>query len=204
MELFNKLIFKKKLRIKGRKNTLNEIRNNLAKYACKQISIIECVSKTGPLTVDLIYRLSSEKTKKSVHDSILIMITNYYVMLHMDMYTGFYSVNRKHTYSLIFSLVEDILDETAKQNNGLIPNNSDMEFHKSRDFTKEMVEVYYRAGIDGCHRYVATSVYSALLSENRNLSVKRDWVEHIVREIQAEKFLTGSYDDTEFSLESTG
>lgn len=204
MELVNKLIFKKQLRTKDSNNTLDEIRKNLAGYSCKHISFVECVSKTAPLTVDLIYRLSSEKTKKSVYDSILIMITNYYVMLYMDMHTGFYTVSKKHTCNLISSSVEDILEETVKKINGYIQNNPDMAIHKSRNFTKEMVEVYYRAGIEGCHRFVASSVYSALLSENINLYVKRDWIDHIVREIQAEKYLTGNYKDAEFSLENTG
>lgn len=43
-----------------------------------------------------------------------------------------------------------------------------------------------------------TSIYWALLTENRNLSVKREWVEHIVRATQAEKFLTGNYELAKF------
>lgn len=198
------LFFKKRSTKKYRKDTLDKIRKNLVEYSCKDISIVECVSNTAPLTVELIYRYSSEKTKKSEYDSILIMVTNYYVMLYMDMYTGFYAVSRKHTCNLVSSLVEEILEEAAKKKNGLISNHLDTKIHNSRDFTKQMVEVYYRARIEGCHRYLASSVYSALLSENKNLSVKRDWVEHIVRKIQAEKFLIGSYEDAEFSLENTG
>ena len=204
MNILRRLFSNNKSRIKYRNNILNEIRKNLADYSCKHISIVECVSKTGTLTVDLIYRFSSEKTNKSVYDSILIMITNYYVMLYMDMYTGFYTVSRKHTSNLVFSLVEEVLEEIARKQNGSISNKSVTDIHKSREFTRQVVEVYYRVGIEGCHRFVASSVYSALLSENRNLSVKRDWIEHIVRRIQADKFLAGSYDNAEFSLENTG
>lgn len=205
MEMLKALFFNKRSGTKYRKKTLIEIRKILAKYSCKHISIVECVSKTGPLTAELIFMHSSDKKeKKSVYDSILIMITNYYVMLHMDMYTGFYAVNRKHTFDLVSSLVEEVLKETAKKQGGLKSNDPDKAIQKSRDFTKQMVEVYYRAGIEGCNRYIASSVYSALLSVNKHASVNRDRVEHIVRAIQAERFLTGSYEDAEFSLENAG
>lgn len=204
MEILKTLFSKKRLRIEYRKNALNEIRKILAEYSRKHISIVECISNTGPLTADLIFMYSSEKTNKSVYDSILIMITNYYVMLYMDMYTGFYTVSRNHTCNMVSSLVDEILNETAKKQKRLKSHKPNTAIHKSRDFTKQMVEIYYRTGIEDCHRYVASSVYLALLSENKNLSVKRERVERIVRAIQAEKFLTGLFKDADFSLEETG
>lgn len=205
MEILKTLFLKKRLRPKYRKKTLNEIREILAEYSRKQISIVECVSIVGPLTAELIFMYSADKKNKSVYDSILIMITNYYVMLYMEMYTGFYAVSRNHTCNMVSSLVEEVLKETAKMQKGLKSNDPDMAIHKSGDFTQEMVEVYYRTGIEDCQRYVASSIYLALLSENRNQSVKRDWVEHIVRSVQAEKFLNGyNYEAAEFRLENTG
>ena len=201
MEILKALFSKKRLRANHRKKTLNKIRKILAEYSCKDISIVECVSYTAPLTAELVFMYSSEKTKTSVYDSVLIMITNYYVMLYMDMYTGFYAVSRKHTCNLVSSLVEEVLKETVKNQKGLKSNNPLTTIHKSHDFTREMVEVYYRMGIEGCHRYVASSIYSSLLSENKNPSVKRELVEYIVRTIQAEKYLSGNYADAEFSLE---
>lgn len=200
MDLLKTLFFKKRSRQQYGKNTLDEIRKSLADYSRKQISIVECVSNTGPLTAELIYMYSKEKTNKSVYDTILIMITNYYVMLYMEMYTGFYAVSRNHTCKMVTSMVEEVLKETAKKQKGLKSNDSQTAIQRSSDFTKQMVEVYYRTGIEDCHRYVASSIYWALLSENRNLSVKRDWVEHIVRATQAEKFLTGNYEEAEYSL----
>lgn len=199
MEILKTLFSKDKLRPKYTKKTLNEIRKILADYSRKQISIVECVSNTGPLTAELIYMYSSEKTDKNVYDSILIMITNYYVMLYMEMYTGFYAVSRGHTCNMVSSLVEEVLIETAKKQKGLKSSDPQTAIQKSRDFTRQMVEVYYRTGIDDCHRYVATTIYWALLSGNQNLSVRRDWVEHIVRAIQAEKFLTSNYEGAEYS-----
>lgn len=205
MEMLKSLFFKKRSRTKYRKNTLNEIRKILAKYSRKHISIVECVSKAGPLTAELIFiNNSGKKDKKDVYDSILIMIANYYVMLYMDMYTGYYAVSRKHTGNLVFSLVEEVLKETENKQKELKSNGSDIAILKSRDFTMQMVEVYYRTGIEGCHKYITSSVYSVLLSDNKNISVKRDHIEYIVGAIQAEKFLTGSFGDVENSLENTG
>lgn len=200
MEILKTLFFKKRLRAKYRKRTLNEIRKVLEDYSRKHISIVECVSSTAPLTTELIFMYSSEKTKRSVYDSVLIMITNYFIMLYMDMYTGFNAVSKNHTCNLVSSLAEEILKETAKNQKKLTSNNSDAVIQQSREFTIEMVEVYYRIGIEGCHRYVASSVYSALLSEYKNPSVNRGLVEYIVRTIQAEKFLTDSCEDSKLSM----
>lgn len=202
------LFFKKRSMTKYRENTLNEIRKNLTEYSRKHISIIECVSLTGPLTTELIFMYSSEKKEKKsegVYDSILIMITNYYVMLYMDMYTGFYTVSKNYTCKLVSTLVEKILKEIANKQKGLKSNNLDKAIHKSGYFTRQIVEVYYSSGIEGCHKYLLTSVYPALLSNNKNLSIKRDHIEYIFRTVQAEKFLTATcYGDAEYSLEHTG
>ena len=205
MEMLKTLFSRNRSKSKFRKKTLSEIRKILSEFSRKHISIVECVSKAGPLTTELIFLNSSvKKEKKGVYDSILIMVANYYVMLYMDMYTGYYAVSRKHTCNLVYSLVEEVLKETADKQKVLKSNGSDLAILKSRDFTLQMVEVYYRAGIEGCHNYITSSVYSVLLSDNKNLSVKRDHVEFIVRAIQAEKFLTGSFGDVENSLENTG
>lgn len=204
MEILKALFFKKRSSKKYRKSILYKIRKYLAEYSKKQISIIDCVSNTAPLTAELVFMYSSERTKSIMYESVLIMITNYYVMLYMDMYTGFYAVSRKHTNNLVSTLVDEILQQTVKSQNGFISNNPDLKIQNSCDFTREMVEVYYRAGVEGCHRYLTSSVYSALLYKNKNLSVMRDWVEHMVREIQAEKFLVDSFEDEGFSLEHTG
>ena len=198
MEILKTLFSKKSLSPKYTKKSLDEIRKILADYFRKQISIVECVSNTGPLTAELIYKYSADNTTKSVYDTILVIITNYYVMLYMEMYTGFYAVSRNHTCNMVSSLVEEVLLEMAKKQKGLKTNDPHTAIHKSRHFTRQMVEVYYRTGIDDCHRYVATSIYWALLTENRNLSVKREWVEQIVRATQAEKFLAGNSEETEF------
>ena len=184
---------------KDKKNTL-EIRKILAEYSRKHVSIIECVSNVGPLTVELLLLYNAEKPDKRVYDTILIMITNYYVMLYMIMYTGFFAVSRNHTSNMVSTLVEEILKETTKKQKGLKSTEPKTAIQKSRYFTWQMVEVLYNKGIEDCHRFVASSVYLAFQSENKNSSVKRDWVENIVSAIQAEKFLTGSYEDAEFSF----
>lgn len=198
-----KSLFRKRSRTKDyNESTLVGIRKNLAEYSGKHISIIECVSRTGPLTTDWI--LTDSPEKKDVYDTILIMISNYYIMLHMDMYTGFYSVNRNHTSNLVAGLVEDVLKEASKKHHGLKSTDYNEAIQKSREFTVQMVEVYYRVGIEGCHKYLSSSIYSVLLSVNKNLSVKRDRIESLIRSIQADKYLSGNNLIEELSLEHTG
>ncbi|MEX1015074.1 MAG: hypothetical protein WDZ80_08025 [Candidatus Paceibacterota bacterium] len=204
MNILKTIFTKKRSRPRYRKNAIVEIKEILAEYSRKDISIVECVSNTAPLTVELIFMYSSGNTDKSVYNSILIMITNYFVMMYIEMYTGFYAVSRNHTCNMVSSMVDEVLKETAKKQNGLNLDDLQKDIHKSRDFTRQMVEVYYRTGIEDCHRYVTSSIYWVLLAQNRDLSVERDWVEHIVRSIQAEKFLAGNNNDAEFNLENTG
>ncbi|MEX0597585.1 MAG: hypothetical protein WD512_13925 [Candidatus Paceibacterota bacterium] len=204
VKIFKKLFFKKILRAKYSKDTLNEIRNTLAECSRKQISIVECVSNTAPLTAELIFLYSPDVSNKRIFDTILIMITNYYVMLYIDLYTGFYTVSRNHTCNMVSSMVEEVLKETAKKHKGLKTNDPQSEIQRLRYFTYQMVEVYYNTGIEDCHRFAASSIYWVLQSENKNPSLKRDKFENIVRAIQAEKYLTSNYNDLEFSLENNG
>lgn len=175
--------------------TLNAIRQILAEYSGRHISITECLSKAGSMTADLIFTHYAEaKTdkNKSTYDTILIMATNYFAMLHMDMYTGFYAVNKTHTVNQVAALVENVLRETA-DNRGLKTHTFDEAIRESLDFTEQMVDVYYRAGTEGCHRFISSAIYSLLLFKNRNLSVKREQIEEAVRTIQAEKYLAANY-----------
>ena len=197
-----KSLFKKRSGTNHIKSPLNEIRKNLGEYSCYHISITECVSKIGPLTTEWILKDNPEK--KDVHDTILIMLSNYYIMLHMDMYTGFYSVNRNHTSNYVNVLVEDVLKVLFKNKRGLNSTDYDAVIQKSRNYTMQLVEVYYKAGIEGCHKYISSSVYSVLLSENKNLSVKRDGIESLMRSIQADKYLSGNNVYEVLNLDNTG
>jgi len=204
MEMF-KSLFKRRSGKRNTNGTLNNIRKNLAEYTFKHVSIIECVSKTAPLTTELILLDSSSKKERSdVYDSILIMVSNYYMMLHMDMYTGFYAVNRKHTSGLVGSLADDALKVASENQRGLKAINHEAATQKSLDFAKQIVEVYYTSGTEGCQRYIASSIYSVLVSSNNDRSVKSDRIEFIVRSIRADKYLSGNYDNEELALYNTG
>ncbi|MCC5907573.1 MAG: hypothetical protein JJU13_15275 [Balneolaceae bacterium] len=209
MEIF-KSLFKKWSNTEYKNSTLNDIRKNLDEYSRKRISIIECVSEIGPLTTELILMdISVKNEKKDLYDSILIMISNYYIMLHMHMYTGFYLVNRQHICDLVAGLVKDVLEdllkEPSRKQRGLKSTDYDTAIQLSREFAMQLVEEYYRGGIEGCHRYISSSVYSVLLSENKNLSVKPEYIEEsLVRSIQAYKYLTIDIDAKQFSNNMTG
>ncbi len=130
-------------------------------------------------------------------------------MLHMHMYTGFYLVNRQHICNLVAGLVEDVLEGLSKESSikqrGLKSTDYDTAIHLSREFAMQLVEVYYRAGIEGCHRCISSSVHSVLLSENKDLSVKPKYIEeNLVQSIQAYKYLTIDIDAKQFSNNMTG
>jgi hypothetical protein len=196
------LLFNKNSNDINKERALNAIKQNLAEYYCKKISFIECLSQTAPMTADLIIKYGiSGKTPKSAYDTILIIATNYYAMLHMDMYTGFYAINKEYTYNQVTNLVEGALKE-IDENGGFKAHKFEYVLRTSRDFTRQMIEVYYRVGTEGCHKFVVSSIYSVLLSVNLKHSVERDRIENTVRTIQAEKFFIGNHHNDQSSVEN--
>lgn len=195
------LLFNKNSRDINKERAINAIKQNLAEYYCENISFIECLSQTAPMTADLIIKYGTEgDAPKSAYDAILIIATNYYAMLHMDMYTGFYAIDKEYTYNQVTSLVEGALKEIDAEK-GFKTHNFDYALRTSRDFTRQMIEVYYRVGTDGCHKFVVSSIYSVLLSVNLKHSVERDRIENAVRTIQAEKFFIGNHHNQKRSVD---
>lgn len=185
----------------NKERALNAIKQNLAEYFCKNITFNECLSQTGPMTTDLIIKYGTEeKQPKNVYDTILIITTNYYTMLHIDMYTGFYTINKDYTYNQVANLVEGALKE-IDNNGGFKAYSYEKILQKSRDFTKQMVEVYYRLGTDGCHKFVISSIYSVLLSGNMRNIAGMNQIENTVHTIQAEKFFIENHHYGESRLE---
>ncbi len=188
MKGLSDLLFNKKTKDVNKERALNGIKQKLAEYYYKNISFIECLSQTAPMTADLIINYGIEgKAPKSAYDTILIIATNYYAMLHMDMYTGFYANNKEYTYNQVTNLVEGALNK-INEKGGYKAHNFKYVLRTSRDFTRQMIEVYYRVGTDGCHKFVVSSIYSVLLSVNLKDSVERRQIDNTVRTIQAEKF----------------
>ncbi len=172
---------------------LNAIKQNLGKYYSRKITIKECLLQSGPLTADLIFQYSAEENyPKKAYDTILVIATNYFAMLHMDMYTGFYAVNKAHTYNQVSKLVEEALEEM--NNNGRFQAYKyNSLLRESRDFTKQMVEVYYRMGTDGCQEFVVSTIYAVLSSLDIKGAVGKDQIENTVRTIEAEKIFHGNH-----------
>ncbi|MEX0662159.1 MAG: hypothetical protein WEA58_03765 [Balneolaceae bacterium] len=187
------LLFNKNSKDINKERALNAIKQNLAEYYYKNISFIECLSKTAPMTADLIMKYGTEgEAPKSTYDTILIIATNYYAMLHVDTYSGFYAINREYTFKQVTELVEGALKE-IDENDGFQAHNFKNVLHTSHDFSKQMIEVYYRVGTEGCHKFVVSSIYSVLLSVNRKHSLGRQQIENTVRTIQVEKFFADNH-----------
>jgi len=172
---------------------LNTIKQNLAEYYFRNITFSECLSKTSPLIADLIIKYGTKENQpKSAYDTFLVIAINYFTMLHIDIYTGFYAINKDFTYKQVTNLVEEALKEVDK-NGGFKAHRYKYILQKSRDFTKEMVDVYYREGTYGCHEFVISSIYSILLSVNMKKTVGRDQIENIIHTIQADKLFIEKY-----------
>lgn len=182
------LLFNKNPRNINKERALSAIKKKLAEYYCNNISFIECLSQTAPMTADLIIKYGTNgDAPKSAYDTILIIATNYYAMLRMDMYSGMYAFNKKYEYNRVTKYVEGALEEIFREN-GFKAHDFEYVLRISRDFTKQMIEVYYRVGTKGCHKFVVSSIYSVLLSVNLKHSVERDQIEDTVKTIQAEKY----------------
>lgn len=86
---------------------IKSIRRHYEIYSRKNISISKCLSTSGALTAGFIaYNNIYVNIPKTTYDTIVIVAINYYAMLYMDMFSGYYTVNRQHTYLQVYSLAE--------------------------------------------------------------------------------------------------
>lgn len=178
--------------IERKRKLLTLIRKNLENYSGRHISIKECLSKAGALTTDLIlYQNSGNQVSDNDRDSIFIVTVNYYAMLYMQLFTGNFTVEKRHTYQQITKLVEDVLKETD-ESSGLKTDDLTEAIYTSREFSKQIVDIYYRAGSDGCQKYLTASIYSILLPGNGYQAVDREKIGAAIMELDADKFLNGS------------
>ena len=90
---------------------LNQINSGFTRYSCKEISIQECLSNTSYLTADLLMYHANFKIPRGPYDKALVMIANYYAILHMDLYTGFHAIDRNY----IFNQVKNLSDQTMNE-----------------------------------------------------------------------------------------
>lgn len=192
MKNFDKIFQKPRAYTANQKNVLKLIRKNLEDYSNKHITIKECLSRTGALTADLIvYHNTNSSVPKNIHDTLLVMAINYYAMLYLHIYTGNYTVSKKHTYNQLIYLVEKVLKEAGKSRE---INEDDIEkmICISHDYSRKLVDSYYNEGTEGCRKYLTASIYLTLLSSNPHHTVNRVKIDNIIRTLQAEKFLDGS------------
>lgn len=200
MNILTDILFSNKTRV-FKKNYQQAITRILEEYSQRNISIVECLSKISPLTADLILIVGSEvKSVKKVYDSILIIVANLYGILQLERETEFYTVNKEQTSKRVSALMKDVLRKTQEKT-GFKTDDLDTAIRKSDVFTAQLVEAHYRAGREGCHRFVTSSIYSVLLSADRNLTMKRSEIENTVRAILAEEYFRSDNEKVELSLE---
>ena len=176
------------------------IKQHFLKCAAKQLSITECLSKTGPLTADLILaHIPDVNVPQSFYDAIAILAINYYAIFYMDRNAESFLLNQKNIYGEISVLVKDVVKETFKEGR-MKSENCDELIRQSRDCSCQVVNVYYRAGIEGCFKHQVSSINSILLYVNRNTSTRRDQIENTNRSLQVDKFLKGNYTGSVLNL----
>lgn len=168
-----------------KKRVLESIKKNLENFNKRNISIGECLNKTGGLTADLIvYQNTDVYIPQRVYNSISKMATNYYVLLYMvDIHTSFYVLNKKNVYDQIVELMTEILAEEEGVNILSLTDKTGKFEYSVYDFSKELVDVYYSEGYEGCLQYLASSVYSVIKSVNENPALDKSKIEQIFREL---------------------
>ena len=80
-----------------KKRVLEFIKKNLKDYNTHQISIGQCLYKTGGLTADLIvFDNMDVYIPQKIYDAVSEMAANYYAMLYVvDIHTSYYELNKK-------------------------------------------------------------------------------------------------------------
>jgi len=172
-----------------RKKMLDAINGNLHEYFTRKISIKDCLLKTGQLTTDLIvYHYSDVKLPSKKQSIIEMMIINYYVILHIDMYTGFYTVNKEFIYKIALNLSEEILKQSMAIRRLKMDEYENLKV-QSRDFLHKQVYIIYRLGAEGCIRHVSAAIYNEILSADKNTNLSIEMIMDGIRSVQSKKFL---------------
>lgn len=176
-----------------KREVIKSIKNNYTAYSHKYMSVTECLPVSGVLTADLIiYHNIEVNIPKSDYNTIFVVAVNYYAMLFMDLFKGYYAVNRSHTYQQVHSLVKNVL-KTKSNATAMEIDDVDEAVHSSRDISKQVVDIFYRAGAEGCKKHLAVSIYAILLNSNRYRSVNRGQIDTIIRDLYSKKLLDGSF-----------
>lgn len=185
MKFLKNYFFNNKTESTKKKRVLESIKNNLENFNKNNISISECLDKTGGLTADLIvYQNTDIYIPQKIYNSISSMATNYYVLLYMvDIHTSFYVLNKKNVYDQVVELMAEILEEEAGGEILKLTDNTEDSIYSVHDFSKELVDVYYREGYEGCLQHLSSSVYSVLKLVNENPTLDRNKIEQIIREL---------------------
>lgn len=177
-----------------KRQVIDSMRKNYEVYSRKNISISECLPASGVLTADLIvYHNIKINIPKTAYDTILVLAINNFAMLYMNIFSGYYAVNKKHTYLQVSSLVEDVLKE-SNRTNVLAINDLEDALGSSRDLSRQVVDIFYRAGPDGCKQLLAVSINAVLLlAEIQQQAINRHQIDTIIRNIYSKKLMDNSF-----------
>jgi len=179
----------------SKQRMLNQINEQLVEYSSGNISLHECLTNAGLLSVKLIDDHYTEtELPAKIHDDILTMFTNYYAILHIDNFSGNYIVNKDYIYHQVLPINDRALTEILKKG---AMKSFDLKTARrnSRIFIYQLIDTYYKSGIEGCLKYLCFSVYSLLKSTNNRSDLNQKNIEKLIRRVQAEKFLSLFHSD---------
>jgi len=190
MNLLKYFSFKTRPANKKKERVLESIKKNLKDYNSHQISIVECLYKTGGLTADLIvYDNTDVYIPQKIYNAVSEMATNYYAMLYVvDIHTSYYELNKKNVYDEVLKLMTEIREEEDSRESRIIVDDSRERIYSARDFTRQLVDAYYKVGYGGCHTHLVSSVYSVLEFVNQKSDLNKNNIENIIKELPESTF----------------
>ncbi len=171
---------------------LAHIYNLHGRYLQKEISIQEYLSKISCLTADLLSSHFKFEMPRELQDRTIMMIANYYIMLHMDMYTGFYTIDRNYIYEQETRLSDEVFNKTGLEGAGYLlykKNENELIRVRSHEYIKEQLEVYYNKGTEGCLKQLARSIYALISKLDDNHARSEDKIEEVIQSVQIGKIL---------------
>lgn len=186
-------IFKGKQSFTGRstpvnkKSIMEQINSRFTQYSCKEISIQECLSNTSYLTADLLMYQTNSKIPRGPYEKALVMIANYFAILHMDLYTGFHAIDRNYIFNQVKNLSDQTIDELTKIRR---PAGYDVDTLKEKSHINlaAQMKTYYEKGPEGCLKNLARSIYDEISFLDKNNSLSQAGIEEVIQSVQAEKF----------------
>jgi len=188
-----------------KKHVLEQIDSCVDRYSKSDITVPQLISNLSHLATDLLVKQLNLDIWDKSYKRIEMMIANYLIMVHLDMYAGFNTVGSHYLYRQELGLNDKINRYRDNNSDGISTKkskpyrnpgiNSKIENEKIREnpsqYLKEQLKIYYIYGLRGCLMKLVRSINNEISSKDGKTSINENKIEEIIGLKRIETKLNG-------------